>query len=112
MDIKLIDFQKHGDNRGMLVVAEYEKEIPFIVKSISYIYGKDKNSINEPNNDPPSSHIYITISGTCTITLTDNIKKDIIRLNNPTCGLYIGQDTRCEKLELSSDATLLILSSN
>ena len=41
MEIKKIDFQRHGDGRGMLVVAEYQKEIPFEVKRVYYIYGAD-----------------------------------------------------------------------
>ena len=44
MDIRMIHFQSHDDDRGCLVVAETMKEIPFDIKRLYYIYdvGKDK----------------------------------------------------------------------
>ena len=41
MDSKIIDFVEHGDERGHLVVAEGNKDIPFAIARVFYIYGSD-----------------------------------------------------------------------
>lgn len=38
MNYKLIDFPVHGDNRGKLVALENNKEIPFEVKRVYYMF--------------------------------------------------------------------------
>ena len=34
MDIKMYTFQRHGDDRGMLVALEEMKDIPFNIKRV------------------------------------------------------------------------------
>ena len=38
MDIKLIQFSPHGDDRGQLVALEETREIPFPIKRVYYMY--------------------------------------------------------------------------
>ena len=38
MDIKLIQFQSHGDERGSLVSLEENKNIPFEIKRVYYLF--------------------------------------------------------------------------
>ncbi|MBO4823259.1 MAG: WxcM-like domain-containing protein, partial [Clostridia bacterium] len=38
MEIRKYEFQKHGDDRGMLVALEEGKDIPFVIKRVYYIY--------------------------------------------------------------------------
>ena len=42
MEIRKINFQRHGDDRGMLVALEENKEIPFKIKRVYYIYDTKK----------------------------------------------------------------------
>ena len=37
MNYKILNFQQHGDERGMLVALEESKEIPFSVKRVCII---------------------------------------------------------------------------
>lgn len=111
MDIKKIDFQKHGDDRGMLVVAEYEKEIPFIVKRIYYIYDADANTKRGFHSHKNLQQIYIAIHGSCKVKLTDGKEQQIICLDNQAEGLYIGHNVWREIYDFSSDCVLLVLAS-
>ena len=38
MEIKMIQFQPHGDERGMLIALEEKKNIPFEVKRVYFMY--------------------------------------------------------------------------
>ena len=39
MEIKLIPLQSHGDERGSLVSLEQDKNIPFVIRRVYYIFG-------------------------------------------------------------------------
>ncbi|MDE7372945.1 MAG: FdtA/QdtA family cupin domain-containing protein [Clostridia bacterium] len=112
MDIKPIDFQQHGDSRGMLVVAEYQKEIPFTVKRIYYIYGAEAQTRRGYHSHKNLQQIYIAIHGSCKVTLTDGTDTQTVCLDTPTKGLYIGHNVWREIFDFSSDAVLLVLASD
>ena len=38
MEVKLIEFEKHGDERGTLIALEQWKNIPFEVRRVYYMY--------------------------------------------------------------------------
>jgi len=111
MDVRKIEFQQHGDDRGMLVVAEHDKEIPFIVKRIYYIYGADANTRRGFHSHKELEQVYIAIHGSCKVTLTDGDETKTVRLNDPAQGLYIGHNVWREIFDFSKDAVLLVLAS-
>lgn len=111
MDIKQIDFQKHGDSRGMLVVAEYEKEIPFTVKRVYYIYGVGEHTSRGFHSHKNLQQIYIAIHGSCKVMLTNGKEKQVVTLDDPAKGLYIGHNVWREIFDFSHDGVLLVLAS-
>lgn len=111
MDTKWIDFQKHGDDRGSLVVAEYEKEIPFLVKRIYYIYGVDDDKRRGFHSHKNLRQVYIAIHGSVKVMLDDGDKQETVLLDNPAQGLYIGHNVWREIFDFSNDAVLLVLAS-
>ena len=111
MDIKKIEFQQHGDSRGMLVVAEYQKEIPFTVKRIYYIYGADSETRRGFHSHKNLQQIYIAIHGSCRVTLTDGKTTETVGLDDAASGLYIGHNVWREIYDFSDDAVLLVLAS-
>ena len=42
---KLIEFPQKGDDRGHLVIVEGNRDIPFEIKRVFYIYGSDRDVI-------------------------------------------------------------------
>ena len=109
MDIRWIDFQKHGDNRGELVVAEYEKEIPFCVKRVYYIYNVENDKRRGFHSHKQLQQIYIALHGTVKVILDDGKSQEVVELNNPAKGLYLGHNIWREIYDFSSDAILLVL---
>lgn len=111
MDTRWIDFQKHGDDRGSLVVAEYEKEIPFLVKRIYYIYGVDDDKRRGFHSHKNLRQVYIAIHGSVKVMLDDGDRQETVLLDNPAQGLYIGHNVWREIFDFSKDAVLLVLAS-
>lgn len=112
MDVKKINFQKHGDSRGNLVVAETGKEFPFVVKRIYYIYGVGEGIKRGFHSHKNLEQVYIAIHGSCKVTLTDGKSSKTVSLDNPSEGLYIGHNVWREIFDFSPDGVLLVLASD
>ena len=41
MDIERIQFQKHGDHGGMLVALEQERNVPFEIRRVYYVFATE-----------------------------------------------------------------------
>lgn len=111
MDIRLIDFQSHDDERGCLVVAETQKEIPFDIKRLYYIYDVGKEKERGFHSHKHLEQVYIGIHGSMKVTLSDGTEEKEIILDNPKQGLYIGHDVWRTITDFSSDAVLLVAAS-
>ena len=111
MDIRLIEFQKHGDDRGMLVALEEGKEIPFDIKRVYYIYDTLVGVRRGYHAHKNLKQILICVKGSCKIHLDDGIETSEIVLNKPHEGLYIEHNVWREMYDFSEDAVLLVLAS-
>ncbi len=111
MDYKIIDFQKHGDDRGMLVALEEEKEIPFKIKRVYYMYDTLSGVRRGYHAHKKLKQILICIHGYCQIHLDNGDETIEITLDKPYQGLYIENNIWREMYNFSSDAVLMVLAS-
>ena len=51
--VRMLDFPQRGDERGHLVIAEGNRDIPFEIKRVFYIYGSDKDVVRALLNFHP-----------------------------------------------------------
>jgi len=109
MEVKLLKFDEIKDNRGALVAIEGNKNIPFGIKRIYYIYGANKNTVRGKHAHRDLNQILICISGSCKILLDDGNEATEILLDRPNLGLFIGGMTWREMFNFTEDCTLMIL---
>lgn len=112
MDIKTIKFQIMGDERGCLISLEQYKNIPFNIKRVYYIFGTKKGIIRGKHSHKNLKQIVVCISGSCKFLLDDGKKKNIIELNSPDTGLYIGKNIWREMFDFSHDCVLMVLAND
>ena len=91
MNYKLIDFPVHGDNCGKLVALENNKEIPFEVKRVYYMFDTLPNEARGFHAHIELEQISIAMDGACRFILDDGEKREQVLLNRPDVGLYIGK---------------------
>lgn len=111
MDYKIIDFQKHGDERGMLVALEENKEIPFNIKRVYYMYDTVDGVRRGYHAHKKLQQILICIHGSCKIHLDDGQDTAEIILDKPFEGLYVTNNMWREMYDFSPDAVLMVLAS-
>ena len=89
MKIQKITFQQIGDDRGWLSVAEYGRQIPFLVKRIYYIYGVKDGKRRGYHAHKNLQQIMFCISGSCKVMFTDGLERTDILLDKPYEAVYI-----------------------
>ena len=108
---KVIDFQELGDPRGHLVVAESNKEVPFLIQRIFYIYGTKDGVVRGQHATRESEFMLINLQGSVKIVIDDGRQKDTVILNKAHQGVYLDKMVWKDMCEFSSDSILLVLSS-
>ena len=111
MEYKIIKFQQHGDARGQLVALENEKEIPFNIKRVYYMYDTLEDVRRGFHAHKKLQQILICTSGSCKIHLDDGYKTAEVVLDKPYEGLYVTNNMWREMYDFSDDAVLLVLAS-
>lgn len=111
MNIKMYNFQRHGDDRGMLVAIEEMKDIPFEIKRVYYMYDTIEGVRRGFHAHKCLQQILIPIHGTCKIHLDDGTETAEVVLDKPFEGLYISNDIWREMYDFSPDAVLMVLAS-
>ncbi|MBV7405705.1 FdtA/QdtA family cupin domain-containing protein [Enterobacter sp. ENT03] len=109
--IKFIDFNILGDERGSLVAIENNKNIPFEIKRIYYIFGTKENVSRGYHAHRDLQQVAICVSGHCEFIIDDGINRESVLLNNPTKGLYIDNNKWREMHNFSEDCVLLVIAS-
>ena len=111
MEIKMYEFQQHGDKRGMLVALEEMKDIPFEVKRVYYMYNTVAGVRRGYHAHKALQQILIAIHGSCKIHLDDGNDTAEVVLDKPYEGLYLSNNVWREMYDFSDDAVLMVLAS-
>ena len=112
MSEKIRKLKLRGDNRGSLIALEANRDIPFDIKRVYYIFGTKKGVVRGLHAHKKLKQILICISGSCTIVLDDGKARDEVMLEDASVGLEIDPCVWHEMKDFSSDAVLLVLASD
>lgn len=111
MEIKRIQFQQHGDDRGQLVALEEQKEIPFNIKRVYYMYDTGQGVRRGYHAHKRLEQILVCVHGSCLIHMDDGLSTEEVLLDKPYEGLYIANNIWREMYDFSADAVLMVLAS-
>lgn len=106
-----LQFADLGDERGKLVVAEGDIDIPFSIKRVFYIYGSDDSVVRGQHANRDSEFVLINVAGSSKVMITDGASREVVELNRPMEGVYIPKMIWKEMYDFSADSVLLVLAS-
>lgn len=110
-NVKPVQFAVHGDSRGSLIALECEKEVPFSVHRIYYIYGTQPGTPRGFHAHRNLKQLLIAVSGAVSIHCEfDGVKQEFL-LDLPSKGLLIEGFVWREMHDFSEGAVLLVLAS-
>lgn len=108
----IILFETFTDELGSLTPIEYPKQIPFPIKRVYYIYNVNNQAIRGHHSHKKLRQILIAVNGSIKIKIQKGEEKEeIIQLNDPSYGLYVGPMVWREMFDFSNKAVLLVLAS-
>jgi dTDP-4-dehydrorhamnose 3,5-epimerase-like enzyme len=110
--IHWIDFPKIGDDRGNLVVLEGNKNIPFPIKRIYYLFDLQSDIPRGFHAHKELVQVAVCVKGRCDILMDDGKNKETVTLGSPDKGLLINVMQWHEMRNFSEDCVLLVLASD
>jgi dTDP-4-dehydrorhamnose 3,5-epimerase-like enzyme len=111
MEVKMYHFPPHGDDRGQLIAIEENKDLPFDIKRVYYIYDTLEGVRRGFHAHRNLQQILICVSGSCKIHLDNGHDTAEVTLDKPYEGLYISNDMWREMYDFTPGAVLLVLAS-
>lgn len=111
MDYKIINFDIKGDDRGSLVALEANKNIPFDIQRVYYVFDTEKETVRGKHAHKKLEQVIICTSGSCDFILDNGQSRETIKLDKPNKGLYIANNVWREFTNFSSDCVILVLAS-
>lgn len=108
---KMFKFKDLGDERGNLVVVEGEKDIPFLIKRVFYMYGSDDSVIRGSHANRKTQFVLINICGSSSIKVDNGFESEVVKLDEPRVGIYLSTMLWKEMYDFSEDSILLVLAS-
>ena len=112
MKIKTINFPIKGDSRGSLIALEANKDIPFEIKRVYYIFDTKEGVVRGHHEHKTLEQVLICVSGSCIIVMDDGKERSEVLLDKPNIGLYVGPNMWHEMKDFTPDAVLLVLASD
>ena len=110
--VRMLELPERGDERGNLVIAEGETDIPFEIKRVFYIYGSDPDVVRGCHANLHTEFVLINVAGSSKVKVLDGEGNEIVySLNRPKTGIYLPSMVWKEMYDFSEDSVLLCLAS-
>ena len=106
---KIIELPEMGDERGNLVIIEGNRDIPFEIKRVFYMYGTDSKMVRGSHANRKSEFVLVNVAGSTKIKIDDGFSTAVVELNKPRMGIYNPAILWKDMYEFSDDSLLLLL---
>ncbi len=105
----ILEFKSNGDDRGSLVALESDKNIPFEIKRVYYIFDTKSGVVRGLHAHKDLSQVMVCLKGSCRVMLDNGLLKEQVVLDSPNKGLLIDSMMWREMHGFSEDCVLLVL---
>jgi len=111
-DCRIIELPKIADPRGNLTFVEGERNIPFTIKRVYYLYDVPGGAVRAGHGHKKLEQFMIAISGSFDVLLDDGFEKRQVHLDRSFYGLYISPMTWREINNFSSGSVCVVMASD
>ena len=110
-DCVILPLNKIHNRAGNITIVEGNKNIPFDVKRIYYLYDIPGGEDRGGHAHKELWQLIVAASGSFHVLLDDGLNKKIVTLNRPDYGILVVPGIWRELMEFSSGAICLVLAS-
>jgi dTDP-4-dehydrorhamnose 3,5-epimerase-like enzyme len=109
MEIERVQLQQHGDHGGMLISLEQERNVPFPIRRVYYIFATQRDVHRGRHAHRDLNQLAVAVRGSVTFLLDDGNGPHEVVLNDPSQGLLLGSMVWRELYNFSDDCVLMVL---
>jgi dTDP-4-dehydrorhamnose 3,5-epimerase-like enzyme len=109
MQIHRIQLQQHGDDRGMLIALEKDRNVPFDIQRVYYVFATGSDVHRGQHAHRNLNQLAVTVRGSVTMMLDDGDGPVEVVLDDPSQGLLLGRMVWRELYNFSADCVLMVL---
>ncbi|SUB98680.1 sugar 3,4-ketoisomerase [Proteus penneri] len=110
--INTIDFNILGDERGSLISLEENKNIPFKIKRVYYIFGTKDGVSRGFHAHKELKQLAVCVRGSCRFIMDNGKRREELILDKPNIGLLINPMQWHEMHDFSEDCIIIVLANN
>lgn len=107
----LIKFKDITDKYGHLTPIESKNDIPFEIKRVYYITRVDQGVTRGYHSHRKLHQVLLCLNGSVKIKVRNPAEEEIVELNDPSVGLYIGTYVWREMFDFTEGSVLVVLAS-
>jgi len=111
-DCVILPLSKIHNRAGNITIVEGQKNIPFDVRRIYYLYDIPGGEDRGGHAHKILQQLIVAVSGSFNVLLDDGQNKKIVTLNRPDYGLMVVPGIWRQLFEFSSGAICLVLASH
>ena len=111
-DCRILELPKINDPRGNLTFVESERNIPFAIKRVYYLYDVPGGATRAGHGHKELHQLMIAISGSFDVNIDDGKCKKQFHLDRSYLGLYIPPMTWRDITNFSSGSVCVVLASD
>lgn len=108
---KIVNFNEITDHRGKMIPIEYPKQLEFPLKRIYYIFDVKDGVRRGYHSHNDLEQILIAVHGKVKVLIKTPYEEEIVELDSPNKGLYIGPMIWREMFDFENEAVLVVLAS-
>jgi dTDP-4-dehydrorhamnose 3,5-epimerase-like enzyme len=86
----LVALPRFADDRGALTVIETGQQVNFSIARVYYLYDAPPRTVRGGHVHRSLRQLLVAVSGSLEATVDDGWRRETIRLDDPSQGLYIG----------------------
>jgi dTDP-4-dehydrorhamnose 3,5-epimerase-like enzyme len=109
MEIERVQLQMHGDNRGMLIALEKDRNVPFEIRRVYYLFSTKCDVHRGMHAHRNLNQLAVSVRGSVTFLLDDGEGPRKVVLNDPSQGLLLRRMVWREMYDFSEDCVLMVL---
>lgn len=109
---KIVNFNEITDHRGKMIPIEYPKQLEFPLKRIYYIFDVKDGVRRGYHSHNDLEQILIAVHGKVKVLIKTSYEEEIVELDSPNKGLYIGPMIWREMFDFENEAVLVVLASH
>lgn len=109
---KIVNFNEITDHRGKMIPIEYPKQLEFPLKRIYYIFDVKDGVRKGYHSHNDLEQILIAVHGKVKVLIKTPYEEEIVELDSPNKGLYIGPMIWREMFDFENEAVLVVLASH